>query len=388
MFKDLLNAVVGYYLIVLAVSAAMGVRETLRVAPVAVAATVAGTDPGTPTATAAALGGAATARARAFVAGRTVHAAHRFGWATGMGAALGWATGIEVYRAGRRATIAAARRASDWREHRRTTRDARTDPATPAAPAAPPADGPVPHPANSGPAANGGPTAPPPGPAAQPAPTQPPEPTLRGALPPQDDATTGDTPPYRSGRPPLYLVPPSQEYPDTMPAADIHDLESLITFTGQTAQVAGMESEDAAAASASMIAGAEFAAETVLRVTDETASLEGAIAAMLMLRVDPESTAAYHALLEAGAAYRDTTATFSAQCADTADTAAQMALAAANYHETAANALAVLSSHQLPHAEAAAATGHSGAHGAFYGVADTGGQTQIPGGGAPQLPAS
>jgi len=378
-FKDLLDAIVGYYLIVLAVSAAAGVRESLR--------TPGGASPdsGAPATAAGAAATAPTTRSGRFgalVHGRTLHAAHRFGWATGVGFALGWATGIELYRAGRRHTAAGARRARDWNERRRPARDAAPDAAdTPRGPRAAAAPGPTP-----------GPDSPPPGSG-----DTPPRPGTAPAPAPEDAATEpGDAPAAptpilvalrRLGRVPLHLVPKPQEYPDTM-AADITDLESLVHFTGQTAQVAGMESEDAAAASASMIAGAEFAGETAARVTDETTSLEHAVAAMAMLRVDPESTAAYHALLEAGQVYRDQTATFSAQCHDAAATASVMASAAANYHETARTALDVLASHQMPHAEAAMATGHSGAHGAFYGVADTGGQDALPAAGAPQLPAS
>lgn len=375
-FKDLLDAVVGYYLIVLAVSAAAGVRESLR-DPAGT-----GPDPATPGAPPAVPGSSTAPTTRsgrfgALVHGRTLHAAHRFGWATGVGLALGWATGLEVYRAGRRHTAAAARRARDWNERRRAARDT----AAPDTPGIPDADG--------GPQPVTAPEPPPTGPAPEPVDTGPAD-TEPGT---GADAGAADAPApilvalRRLGRVPLHLVPKPQEYPDTM-AADITDLESLVHFTGQTAQVAGMESEDAAAASASMIAGAEFAGETAARVTDETTSLEHAVAVMAMLRVDPESTAAYHALLEAGQVYRDQTATFSAQCHDAAATASVMAAAAANYHETARTALAVLSSHQMPHAEAAMATGHSGAHGAFYGVADTGGQDALPGSGAPQLPAS
>jgi hypothetical protein len=375
---DVFNAVVGYYLIVLAVSAGAGIRAQLR-DPAASAQVAAG---GT-----TAIGGATAAsdstrtRFGALIHGRTLHAAHRFGWATGVGAALGWLAGAEFYRAGRRGTIAAARRAQDWRGRRRAgavgdapETDADTGTQRPQA-----ADGPdVPQQtapdATPDPAVTLGPDTPPQGAPQSPA-------AITGR--------PGDGPvPAAKRHPWLQLVPPLQEYPDTMPAVDITDLESLVVFTDQTAGVAGMEAEDASAASASMIAGAEFAGHTALRVNDETASLEMAVAAMAMLRVDADSQAAYHDLLEAGALYRDQTAAFSAQCHDAATTAGQMAAAAVNYHETAQHALAVLSSHQMPHAEAAMATGHSGAHGAFYGVADTGGQDALPGAGVPQLPAS
>lgn len=396
-FTDLVNAIVGYYLIVLAVSAGMGVRETLRT-PAAPGLATAGAASAPPPNPGAATPGSRAARISGLVTGRTLRAAHRFGWATGVGIALGWLTGADLYRAIHpRAASAAAR----LRERR--TRGTGTPRAADPAAAQPPTT-PAPDTAGRAPGGVPVPAATPPGHGIPPAvgpgsrwldehddtppdngtPAEP----ARSALPAAPDGQPWPEDPRRPGRPLLIALPAPQEYPKIMPAAEITDLESLINFTGQVTDATGLEAEDAAAASASMIAGAEFAGETARRVADETTALEAAVAAMAMLRVDPESTAAYNALLEAGQIYRDTTATFSQQCHDAAFTAGQMSAAATYYNETARTALAVLNTHQMPHAEAATATGHSGAHGAFYGVADTGGQSTLPGGGAPQLPAS
>ncbi len=390
---DVFNAIVGYYMLVLAGSAAIGATRALRgddpnataavsVNPDTEPSTTGGRHDGSPV-----LSGRA-ARITGLTHSRTLRALHRFGWATGVGVALGWLAGRDMYRWVQPRVAASVVR---LREHR----TGRTTPETPMLPE-PSTDiaAPDPQQTTAAPIDTDLPDAPgsdsgdadlpdwlnKPRPAALPAALTTAS-TSTGAL-------AGPEDPRRPGRPWLVLVPAPQEYPDTMPAAEITDLESLVHFTGETAQVAGMEAEDAASASASMIAGAEFAAETATRVADETVSLEAAVAAMAMLRVDPESTAAYHALLEAGQIYRDTTATFSAQCHDAAFTAGQMSAAAAHYHETAQTALAILNAHQMPHAEAAQATGHSGAHGAFYGVADTSGQNALTLASAPQLPAS
>lgn len=381
-FTDLVNAIVGYYLIVLAVSAGMGVRETLR-AP----ATAAGAASAPPPGPGAAAPGSRAARISGLVTGRTLRAAHRFGWATGVGIALGWLTGADLYRAVHPRVAAAAARLRE-----RRTRGTATPRAADPAAAQPPT---TPAPDTTGRAPGGAPVpaATPPGDGIPPAigpgsrrlgehPDDDTPPAAREdtlpALKPESGIAPWPEDPRRPGRPLLTLVPPPQEYPEIMPAAEINDLESLLTFTGQTATVAGMEAEDAASASASMIAGAEFAADTARRVADETVSLEAAVAAMAMLRVDAESTAAYQALLEAGAAYRDTTATFAQQCHDAATTAGHMSAAATHYHETAQAALDVLTRHQMPHAEAAAATGHGGAEGQWYGVANTGPATLPP----------
>lgn len=423
---DVFNAIVGYYVLVLAGSAAIGATRALRGDPQATAA--ASIDPAAGS-TAAAVpastaGGGGTpvlsgraARITGLGYSRGLRAFHRFGWATGVGIALGWLAGVDMYRW---ATPRAAALAARVRDRRARSADPETPeiddiddegdidddgepapavtipaaptardqaPPAPAPPAAPPATalGPSEHTPDDGDGLT------------------PPQWLTDHARRPQPAAATGGNRPALADRPNadaiatpdgpgairrghLVLVPQPQEYPPIMPATDITDLESLIHFTGETATVAGMEAEDASAASASMIAGAEFAAETATRVAGETASLEAAVAAMAMLRVDADSVAAYHALLEAGQVYRDTTATFSAQCHDAAATAGQMSAAATHYHETAAAALAVLNAHQMPHAEAASATGHGGAEGQFYGVANTG-QPALADSGAPALPA-
>lgn len=402
---DVFNAIVGYYIVVLAGSAVVGATRALR-DPNPGALAAASIDPASgavasTTAAPAAPPGRA-ARITGLAHSRTLQAFHRFGWATGVGAALGWLAGRDMYRWATPRVADLARKARERRPRAADTPETEeTEPTEPDAP----------EPESTPEAAEGKDAPPAPGDA----PPEPPVETDRPALAPPgpfealdgtdtdflpagwrttapldpaDDTPPALTPPGARRRGHLVLVPPPQEYPKIMPAAEIYDMESLVNFTGQVTDATVLESEDAAAASASMIAGAEFAGETATRVADETASLEGAVAAMAMLRVDPESTAAYHALLEAGQVYRDTTATFSVQCHDAAATAAQMATAAANYHETATTALAVLNAHQMPHAEAASATGHSGAHGAFYGVPDTGGQDALAGSGAPQLPAS
>ena len=157
-----------------------------------------------------------------------------------------------------------------------------------------------------------------------------------------------------------------------MPAADITDLESLVGFTGHAASTAGMESEDSIAAAASTTAAAEFAGETARRVDEEIQTVEMAIATMSILGVDAETAAAYHRLHEAGGAYRELANGFAAACQDLAGIAANMATAASGYHEAAVVALDTVHTHQMPHAEAALATGHGGADGQFYGVASTG----------------
>lgn len=394
---DVFNAIVGYYVFVLAGSAVVGATRALR-DPNPGALAAASVDPSSGTAVSA-VGGSSSAaptgraaRVTGLAHSRTLQAFHRFGWATGVGAALGWLAGRDMYRWAQPRAAELARKVRDRRSRTADTPDIEeTEP-----------DAPEPETAPDAASEKDAPAAPS---APEPADLDPggPAPTVAditdaelvdGDPAPPDAGPTPTTDPIaaaltaRPGRPPLYLVPPPQEYPKIMPAAEIYDMESLVNFTGQVTDATVLESEDAAAASASMIAGAEFAGNTALRVADETTSLEAAVAAMAMLRVDPESTAAYAALLEAGQVYRDITATFSVQCHDAAATAGQMAAAAANYHETAANALAVLNAHQMPHAEAATATGHSGAHGAFYGVADTGGQNALSGAGTPQLPAS
>lgn len=173
-----------------------------------------------------------------------------------------------------------------------------------------------------------------------------------------------------------------------MPATDITDLETLITFTGQTHTVAGIESEDAAAASASMIAGSEFAGDTAQRVQQETAAIEHAIAVMAALGVDNHTATAYHHLRETGETYRALTAEFAARCHEAAATAATMATAAGEYQQAADNALRTVNTHQLPHAEAAATTGHSGANGTWYGVTDTHHTPLPPRPAAPALPSA
>lgn len=385
---DIFNAIVGYYILVIAGSAAIGATRALRDPDPQATAVQSVTPPPVPAIAGSADGSAPTRTSRitGLAYSRTLRAFHRFGWATGVGAALGWLAGRDMYRwmqpriAATVIQIRARRTAKDTQPAKdapdvaapATSAGAVTEPETPETASSPRT---VP-PANTpdGPASNA--TAPPSqaasytpdGPVAaitDSRPTRRPELTAPGALPGPED-------PLRPGRPWLVLVPPPQEYPPTMPAADITDLESLVNFTGQSATVAGMEAEDAASASASMVAGAEFAQDTARRVADETASLEAAVAVMAMLRVDTQSTAAYQALLEAGAVYRDQTVTFATQCHEAANTAGVMAQAAAHYHETAQTALDILSSHQMPHAEAAAATGHGGADGSFYGVTDTG----------------
>jgi hypothetical protein len=148
-----------------------------------------------------------------------------------------------------------------------------------------------------------------------------------------------------------------------------------------------MESEDALAASASTIAAAEFAGETARRIDDETGAVEMAIATMQVLNVDPETSGAYQRLHEAGGVYRDLANQFAAGCQDLAALAANMSGAANNYHEAAVSALDTVNAHQMPHAEAAQATGHGGADGQFYGVASTGGQAILAPIGAPALPS-
>jgi hypothetical protein len=395
---EVVNAIVGFYLIVLGASAAAGVRQTLR------------GDSGAPSAAPPVSPGAAGAAptGHIFSSGRSgagssgpgrsglTHAAHRFGWATGVGMALGWLTGVEVYRAGRRGTIAAARKI----KARRAGAAGATAPGTPAAPAAtgpgvpapglaaPPAAAPAaaapgaqprPAPANppTYPAPTTGPTsAPPAGPAgaaAGPAvPANGASAAIPAATPGPVDAHPGPHQAAIPGRPHLTLVPQPQEYTDAMATADISDYESLVRFTGDTASVASMEAEDAASASDSMTTGAEFALETATRVGEETQALEYAVAAMRTLAVDDSSTAAYHALLEAGQIYREQTAHFAAILHDGAATADTMAQAAIHYQETAQAALDVLNAHQAGFNEVAQDVGHGGADGHFYGVESTG----------------
>lgn len=196
------------------------------------------------------------------------------------------------------------------------------------------------------------------------------DPTAARVDPGLDPHSDPIAPALPSGRPRLTLVPPIKEYPE-MPAADITDLESLIGFTGQAASTAGMESEDSIAAAASTIAAAEFSGETARRVDDEIQTVEMAISTMSVLNVDAETAAAYHRLHEAGGVYRELANTFAAGCQDLAGIAANMATAASGYHEAAVSALDTVNTHQLPHAEAALATGHGGADGQFYGVEST-----------------
>jgi 2-polyprenyl-6-methoxyphenol hydroxylase-like FAD-dependent oxidoreductase len=92
---------------------------------------------------------------------------------------------------------------------------------------------------------------------------------------------------------------------------------------------------------------------------------------MTLLGVDGETAAAYQQLHEAGGVYRDLANQFASGLQDLAALAQNMSGAASNYHEAAVAALETVTREQMPHAEAAQATGHGGADGHFYGVSST-----------------
>jgi len=363
---DLFDAIFGYYMVTLGAGAFSGVRASLRPAHPAPATATPG--PGSPdTDLTGADGSAPFARGHRLGrrAVRRARAARRDGTAASV---AGWVSGVRVYRAGR-----AGGRSAGLAYTRRTARS-RPDMTGPdAVEPTPRATAPEPGPSPDRPTATAPPSSGPesgvidwtdaelvddtddPG-----------DDTYAVAEPLDHDLDGAPTPGPRH----LTLVPPLKEYPP-MPSADITDLESLVGFTGQAAAFAGMESEDALAASASTIAAAEFAGETARRIEDETGAVEMAIATMAVLNVDAETSAAYHRLHEAGGAYQELANAFAAGCQDLAAIAANMSTAASGYHEAAVAALDTVNTHQMPHAEAAMATGHGGADGQFYGVAST-----------------
>jgi len=156
-----------------------------------------------------------------------------------------------------------------------------------------------------------------------------------------------------------------------MAAGDITGIETLMTWTSNAAGTAEMEAVDAGCTARDAAASVDFCRETAARVAHEVAQLEAAIAVMMALGIDGHTVAAYQRQLEAGHVYHQATVRVAELCALLSGAAAAAQSAANNYREQAEASLTTVRRQQLPHLEAAQATGHSGAHGSVYGAADT-----------------
>ncbi len=390
MISEIFDAILLYYGCVLGLSAVTGVRDTLRAGPSASTSPAAvAAASGSSTVAAAAGSGSRWARQgaafRAGLLGYSGELARTIGWGAGFGAVIGGLLGVDVYRLGRRGIGTGVR----WGVAQYRAR--RTPPTSPSPPRpAADAGGAQPDPADDAatpaPIAAAGPASPPTVPPPQsPAPPTPPPttpaPTQPIATPPTDAVPPAPAPAPAAavtapatanpGERRLFIVKTSVRKEPTMAAGDITGIETLMTWTDNAAGTAEMEAVDAGCTARDAAASVDFCQETAARVAQEVRDLEAGIAVMMALGIDGHTIAAYQRQLEAGHVYYQATVRV-AELSEQLSGAATFAQSAANtYREHAEASLATVKRQQLPHLEAAQATGHSSAHGSVYGAADT-----------------
>jgi hypothetical protein len=292
------------------------------------------------------------------------------------GASFGWLLGPDLYTAakakweGRRPVDPAA----DDEDEEAEIPEAPKAAVPPAPPVAPPAATPPPRP-----------------PLPTPAPTddedeeapEPPAPATPPAAPPEVPPATDSDPdelldalgppiaPPAPEKPFLFIVPTRDELKGGIEMPEITTIPGLIQWTRDSAGIAMMEAEDALAVSQNATVSVDFCLDTVARVENEMRALLATMAVLAVLGVDQATIAAYMRAREKLKLYRDFVIRVADACRALADAARLAASGAVGYRDSMAVALETVRQHQVPHMAAAQATGHSGAHGAVYGVADT-----------------
>lgn len=200
---------------------------------------------------------------------------------------------------------------------------------------------------------------------------------VAGAADQEADETTSEASATNVRR--LSLVPdPPEEL--LMSAADVTSLESLYVWTAQSMDVMEMEAADARAASGAAAAAFEMTAGTGARIQRENQNLDVVLDILPVIGVDPQSIAAAAEWRERHGVYQQRALAFAQGFLNLVELGRLMAEAAESSHEGAATFSETLHRHQDAHLEAAQATGHSGAHGGFYGVTDTRSAAALPSG--------